>query len=290
MSESLALIELDLSKRSVAFTALAQMRLTDALDLAAMVAVVETPEQNESAVAVQRDLKTLLSDMEKARKACKEPVIAFGKAIDSGKDSFCLPLDKELMRVSARIGDFAAVQEAKRKAADAARLLEQQKLERERQAELNRIAAEESAKRRDIQEAERKARVAIAEATSLKQREEAERLGAEAERQKQLADASTIERMTAVNESFAAQAADLPVFVPERAAGQIVKEIVVIDQIRELELVRSRPDLIRKVEFDIITIKNELGRGLKIAGVTHHMETQATVSLGRKTATLELSR
>ena len=78
--------------------------------------------------------------------------------------------------------------------------------------------------------------------------------------------------------------------MPEKAAGQIVKEVVVIDQIREFELAKARPDLIRKIEFDIITIKNELGRGLKIAGVTHHMETQATVSLGRKTATLELSR
>ena len=269
MSSALAIR--DDGAMTVQWTPAAVQRREEALDGLAMVARVSTPEENERAVAAQAAAAALRSDTEKARKMMKDPVLEFGRTIDNAARTFIAPVEAELMRVAREVGNYQQQVEAKRKAEEAARLLEQQRMEAERNAEIARVAREEA-------ERVSKLEAAAAEARRKASAEEATKLEAEVKRQKELAQAQTLERMDAIQERFDQEQAALPTIAePVRAKGQSVTEIVVIDQIREFELVKARPDLVRKVEFDLIGLKRDLANGVKVPGVTWHKETQSTV-------------
>lgn len=288
---SSALLIRDDSRRTLELTAEAQNRATNALESASLVGVVNNPEQQNAAVAVQCELKTLLSDIEKARVAAKQPVLDFGRMIDSASKAFMLPLEAEFDRVSRAVADFAALQEAQRKAEEAARRLEEQRLQRERDEEIRRQAQAELQEKLKLEAAEKEAQRQAAEAKNKIARAEAQKLAEELARQKQIAEAKSLEAVTQINERFAEQQAALPAAKePARAESQIVKEIIVIDGLREFELMRARPDLVRKVEFDLIAIKKLLAEGVKLPGVTWHKDTQSTVRTGGRTQTLELAR
>jgi len=131
-----ALIQRDDHQLSVTWTPEAIRLKTEALEAAAVVAVVTNPVQQAAAVEAQRALKAMANDCEKARKACKEPVLEFGRRIDSSAAAFRKELDAELMRLGKAVGDFVTAQEAKRRAEEALRLKELAEIERKRLAEL----------------------------------------------------------------------------------------------------------------------------------------------------------
>lgn len=81
-------------------------------------------------------------------------------------------------------------------------------------------------------------------------------------------------------ESESAQAAgvmDAPIPTPTRAPGQALRRNMAIKQIDSLQLMRARPDLVRRVEFDMLAIKEILNRGEKLPGVV--AEEDFTVSV-----------
>jgi len=275
---TVALIKRDDTALTIRFTEAAEAMAAEALDTAALIGRVSTPEENDRAVEAQKKLKGATALVEKARKEAKDPVLEFGRKIDASAKTFCAPLEAEFLRVSKIVGDFQQLEEAKRKAAEAARLLEIQRIEQERQAEINRIAKEEVAARLKLEAEAAEARRKADAAKTKAEAEEAARITAELKRQEALSVAASHERMEAVNEKFNLESASVPIVeAPTRAKGQSVQQVVVIDQIREFELMKARPDLVRRVEFDLIEIKKLLAHGVKLAGVTFHTETKANV-------------
>ena len=274
-----ALIIRNDSTRTIAWTDEAEQLRQEALDAGAMIGDVSNEAQQANAVEAQQKIKSLVGDVEKARKACKEPVLEFGRLIDGQAAAYRAPLDAELMRLGKIVGDFAALQEAKRKAAEAARFLEQQNIERERLAELARIAQEEADKRAKLEAEEREARRKIAEATNAKDRAEAEQLAAEAKRQTEIANAATLEKIDSINEKFNRESASVPIVETVRAKGQIVREDWKIEVTDLWLLARSHPSCV-KIEPRLAEIKELLNAGVKVSGVKAEKQITSTVRTG----------
>lgn len=122
----------------------------------------------------------------------------------------------------------------------------------------------------------------------------AELEAAERKRQEELAKAKTIEEHAATQEKFnrvAAAITEQPAAPPPvRATGQVVKPEWVIDGINDWTLIKARPDLVRKIEWDRVAIKKELelGHKDKLPGVTAHEEVKSTVRLGRVAPAIEV--
>jgi putative N-acetylmannosamine-6-phosphate epimerase len=126
-----AMIVRDDAKLLVAYTQSAVALRDAALAGSALVGKVSNADENAAAVAAQTELQRVRSLAEKARTACKAPVIDFGRRIDNAAKEFWKELEPELLRVATLIGDFQAL--------EAMKLREAEKL---RQAELNRIEKE----------------------------------------------------------------------------------------------------------------------------------------------------
>ena len=131
-----ALITRDDSRLSVSWTAEAQRLKDEALVLSSVIGRVTNVDEQAEAVAAQRALKAVLNDCEKARVACKDPVLHFGRVIDATAKKFCEDLHAEMERISAAVRDFVNVQEQQRRAAEALRLKELADIERRKQEEL----------------------------------------------------------------------------------------------------------------------------------------------------------
>lgn len=122
--------------RRFSVTPAAESLKAAALEQAALVARVSSPEQNEVAVKAQASLKELISLVEKMRVAAKQPSLDEGRHIDAVAKSFVAELSTELDRIGQLCGDYQAVLERQRMAAEAAQKAELDRLDRERQAEL----------------------------------------------------------------------------------------------------------------------------------------------------------
>lgn len=131
MSET-AIIRRDDANLLVSFTEEAVKMRDDALALSGVVGKVTNADENTSAVLAQTELQRILKLAEDARVACKAPVLDFGKKIDSAKKAFVADLDAEMLRVSTLVGNFQAVEQAKARAAENARLAELSRLEKEK--------------------------------------------------------------------------------------------------------------------------------------------------------------
>lgn len=214
-----ALIVRDDKGLAVSFTTEANELRWTALEAAKGVWEVSSAASQQYAVQVQAELQALLNQVEKARVACKAPVLEFGKKIDVAAKTFRAELEAELLRISRAIGDFQTLEQAKVRAAEAAARLEQDRLERERQEAIARVASHDE--------------------------------------------------LDAINEDFSRQAQTVAQAIPQpvRAEGQIVRQQWEITRINEMQLARARPDLVRKIEFDMRLLKEELGRGVKLPGV-----------------------
>ena len=150
-------------------------RKAELLTSAATVTQVTNDEESSLASFHMRKLAGLRIEVEKCRKAVKEPVLAVGKRIDKAAKDFLADLDTQETRLKKMIGDHAAEvariraerEAEERKAAEAARLAREE-------AERAAAAATESRKMSDViaakqaereLEAARAARMNAADAT-----------------------------------------------------------------------------------------------------------------------------
>jgi hypothetical protein len=219
-----ALIVRDDRRRSIAFTQEAQAMKADALATAGLIGRVSTAEENANAVEAQKELKRVLGLCEQARKLCKEPVLDFGRSIDASAKQFSADIEREFMRVTQLVADFQSLEQERLRAAEAARRLEEEKLQREREMEERRIREAAQAEARKLADEQEAINKAAASARNAKEREEAEIRQHEIDRQKSLADARTHEQMDAAQERFNESAKALPVFEAARVKGQTVTE------------------------------------------------------------------
>ncbi len=105
------------------------------LSAAFVVRVNDAPTQ-EKAVAAQTQLHELLSLVEKDRKAVKEPVLEYGRSIDTAAKEFCADLKAEQLRLAVLVGNFQEQENARARAAQQAENERLTIIERERAAEL----------------------------------------------------------------------------------------------------------------------------------------------------------
>lgn len=125
-------------ERTVSFTQTALAIKSAALERSALIARVKTAEDQAQAVEATAGLKRVHADAEKARKACKDPVIKFGRDIDAAHESFTKDINTELLRLSTLVANFQMLERE--------RLMAEQQMENERLAKLERERAAEVAK------------------------------------------------------------------------------------------------------------------------------------------------
>lgn len=130
-----ALIVRDDATLSASYTEEAERIKNEALEISALVARVSNAEEQNAAVAAQKAINGVLSVAEKARKACKEPVLMFGQKIDSAAKTFVQDLHEEQMRLAKLVGDFQTLEQDRVRKAQAAENMRLSALERERMAQ-----------------------------------------------------------------------------------------------------------------------------------------------------------
>ncbi len=277
-----ALIVRDDANRTLIFTVYAFESKNNALASAALVGRVSNADELSKAIDAGQKLLNVLKSIESARQEAKDPVLAFGRIIDQTAKTFRENLEQEQIRVARLRGDYEALQLAKQRAAEAERRLEAERLEQERLAEERKLREAAEAAQRKLHEEQQRAAAEAAKARDETERAAAQQRLAEIRREQEIAQAKSLLDIEAARERAAEAVAALPVFLPEKADGQVVKEEWVIDQIREFELARARPDLVRKIEFDLLRIKSDLKSGMKLPGVTAHKEVTSSVRAGRQ--------
>lgn len=85
----------------------------------------------------------MLSGVEGGRKAAKAPLLDAGKNLDAVVREFAEPLDAHKLRLNRLVGDYVTLQQAKARAAEAARLKELAEIERQKQAALAQASSHE---------------------------------------------------------------------------------------------------------------------------------------------------
>jgi hypothetical protein len=284
-----------------------------ALRNAALIAKVSDRDSKIIAVRAQQGLKKVISDIEKARKELKEPLLNAGRQLDNLCARETLELDKEFGRVSNAVKEFDDAERRRVLEEERLQRLELERIEAEKQAELKRIADEQAAReveakriQGDIDRKAREAAEAAAkmarEATNKKQREAAEvarqdalkgQAQAEVERQKQAAllaeQAKTAAAQTVAIEEKAGDAAYCaakPIAITTVAGSrQSTNWKITVDQ--PFVLARHRPDLVN-ITPRLAEIKAALNNGETIQGITAVRETTSGVRLPPERKVIEV--
>lgn len=267
----------------------AEQLMEVALSNAALIGKVTNADENAAAANAQAELKRIVSMFDKAGKAIRDPHTKFCKDVIAFVEEKTKDANLELNRISTTIGNFQALELAKQRAAENAARLEQERIRKEQEAAERKLREEAAAAQRKLDEEAAEAARKLREATDAKARAEAEALQREIERQKQLAEAKNLDAMDAIQEKFSEQAAQIstPAPTPVRAEGQRVSVDWEITRINEHQLAKARPDLVRKIEFDVRSIKDELKRGVKLPGVEAREVVNATTT-SRGTRAIEV--
>ena len=265
----------------------AEAMKVSALSGAALVGRVSSASEQELAVNAQRELRRVLKFCEDSRVEIKAPVIDYGKRIDAAAKQFRADLEEEESRIVQLIADFQALEAARVRAAEAAKRLEEERIEHERQSEIRRIAEEEAAAKRKLDAEAEAAAAKLREAKNEEERIQAALATAEIERQKALAQAESHAKLDAINERFCEQSAQLPTATAARAEGQVVKfdwEITVKDI---WALARSHPMCV-KIEPRLNEIKALLESGARVAGVEAKKVPKSSVRIGLDRKVIEV--
>lgn len=257
------------------------------LDKSAAIARVTDADEQRVAVESQAEIATLLRDAEKARVACKEPVLEFGRNIDLRAREFIADLKLERDRLDKLVADFQAMEKARVMAAEAERRLEQQRIEEAR------MKAEREA--REAQEAEQrklntKAELARQQAAAAKNAEDAEKarlLQMEIERERKVSVAKSLEQMETIRANSEEEIAALPVATAARVKGQRVDEEWNITVTDIWALARAHPMCVN-IEPRLTDIKMILNSGRSVAGVIAKREIKASVRAGTGRAAIEV--
>lgn len=270
-----SLILLEPSKFGVTFAAEAEAMRDTALAESGIIAKVATPDDNNKAANAQRLLREVIKAVESARKAAKAPILDYGRAIDDAAAKFVSECKEEEMRIARLVGDFQELENAKVRAAEAARLLEQNRLEEERMAAIRKAQEEERAKLAKLEEERRRLAEEAAMADAAR-RAEIAKLEAETKRQLELAAAASAEKQDAINESFNRANASIPVVAPVRASGQVVKEDWEITVTDIWALARAHPMCV-EITPRLSEIRALLDARIKVSGVDAKRVTKASV-------------
>lgn len=262
MSNETALVQLGFSHAPIAFTESAENARVEALVIASDVEDVTDADTQLKAVNAQKAIRKLLNDVERSRKVVKEPILEAGRKLDAAVAEFSSELKAHELRIATLVGNYQQAELEKARKAEQAAAAERERIEREQREaveaaqraalEAQRIAEAKAAAERAA--AKNDAELAAADARALAaQADAATRLAAETQRQAELA-AQQLEAAPVVTR-------------PAKVAGQTVREEWEIEEINAFLLLKSRPDLVSKIEFDRIAIKGELNRGLTLPGV-----------------------
>lgn len=127
-----AVIIRDDAQMAVSFSEEAQRLKEQALVVGALVGRVTNATEQMAAVTAQTELQRILKLAEDARKACKAPVLEYGKRIDNAAKAFIAELEEEMLRIAKLVGDFQALELARARAAEQARNAELLELERQK--------------------------------------------------------------------------------------------------------------------------------------------------------------
>jgi len=265
----------------------------EALANSALIGKVETGLENERSAAARKQIKSLLSLFETGRKRLKQPIIEAGRQLDRVVDDAREDLLREDGRLENLEKDFIRAEMRRKAEEEELQRKELERIEQARQAELLRIAREQAEAERKAREAaeaaERVAREAAqaaerlaSEAKNKKQREAAEAARLEAQKAAEAARIESERRNVEIAETarqqaqLAGEAADRAAMLESKpvqmnkAKGQDVRKVWVIDQINDFQLMKARPDLVRKIEWDLVGLKAALAEGIKLPGVVAH--------------------
>jgi hypothetical protein len=135
MSDQALVIRND-AVRGFSFTPAAFELRDKALACGALVNRVANADDQKAAVAAQLEVATVLKLAESARQTAKEPVLDFGRLIDSTTKKFVVELKEEELRLARLVSDFQQLEQAKLRAAQQAENERLAKIERERAAEM----------------------------------------------------------------------------------------------------------------------------------------------------------
>lgn len=228
----------DDSKLAISFTPAAESLKSTALESAALIGKVTNADEQLSAVEAAKQITSTLKLAEDARKAVKEPILNYGRAIDDAANKFTTELKDEQMRINRLIGDFQQLEHAKIRAAQ--------------QAENDRLSA------------------------------------LERERFKAAAQATSHDELDRINKEHGdkVEAAKVPLVMPTRVEGQIVREEWEV-QVSDIWLLAKAHPACVKIEPRLSEIKSLLNAGIKVAGVNATKKTTATVRAGRPQAAIE---
>jgi hypothetical protein len=258
----------------------AELLKSQALEKAALVGKVSNPAEQETACEAQKDLTALLGQVEKARKAAKDPVLEFGRRIDDAARTFVEEIKPEQLRIAQLVADFQTLEAAKARAAEQARLAEERRMQEERrQAELAALRAAEQEKQK-LAEQERELQRQQSAAKSAREAQLLNEQQAELKRQQALSEAKSHDELDRINREYSNAAATLseqPKYVPAKASNQRVSEEWVIEVTDIWLLAKAHPSCV-KIEPLKSEIKGLLNAGVKVAGVRASKETVSRVS------------
>jgi hypothetical protein len=130
---------------AVSFSAEAEAIKVAALAIGALVGKVTNAAEQAEAVTAQMEIQKVLAVAEKARKACKAPVLEFGKKIDAAAERFTDDLKTEMTRIAVMVGSFQQLEQMKVRAAEQARNAELSRLEREKAEALTKATSHDAA-------------------------------------------------------------------------------------------------------------------------------------------------
>ena len=102
------------------------------LSAGALVGRVTTPDEQIMAVRAQTQIAQVMRSVETARKEMKQPVLAYGLAIDAAAKEFQDELDREHGRISNLVSEFQLIERRRVAAEQRLQHEELQKLEREK--------------------------------------------------------------------------------------------------------------------------------------------------------------
>ena len=189
------------------------------------IVAVETPEQLTAAVALVKELKKVVKDVETERKEIKSPLIALNKNIDSVASEYSEPLADEYKRIEGCVYKY------------------QSKIVEEARAKQAAIDAEEKRKRDEI------AAQRMADLAAAKPQED-----------KILAE----RRAAAASNAVALEKAKQVVAVPAapKVAGIVKKRTPHFEVKDIIELAKARPDLVN-IEPRTLNINTEILNGMK---------------------------
>jgi hypothetical protein len=244
-----------------------------ALQSAALIGKVENSEENNAAVQAQKSLKEFSRLIEKERVRLNEPALEYSRSLMRLKEKSVLEVEQEYGRISCLVSDFQ-IKERRRVAEEQRKQQEElDRIERDKQAELKRIADEQA---RVEQEAREAAEAAASMANAARNKKEAaiaEKARLEAVKLQQEASAAALQSAQAAEkvEEKAAEASYIesrPVS-STRASGQRVSEDWDIIVTNPIEFARCNPDCVNWEKLPIIMaqIKIHLNSGRTLKGI-----------------------